>query len=58
MKKKSSTYKSITREKLSNPNKGCSHKDLLRKSKVKLFDNNYEVETLKNGRIVLKSLKK
>lgn len=58
MKKKSSTYKPKHREELSNPQRNSSHAELLHKSNVKLFNGNFEVKSLKNGRIILKSAKK
>lgn len=58
MKKKSSTYKPKHREELSNPYRNSSHGDLLHKSNVELFNGNFEVNTLRNGRIILKSTKK
>ena len=58
MKKKSSIYKPKHREELSNPHRNSSHGELLHKSNVKLFNGNFEVKSLKNGRIILKSTKK
>jgi hypothetical protein len=58
VKKKNSTYKPKGREELSNPHRNCSHDNLLNKSKVKSYNGNFEVKTLNNGRIVLKSAKK
>lgn len=54
---KNSTYKPKSREELSNPYRNSSHVELLNKSNVKLYNGNFEVKSLKNGRIILKSTK-
>jgi len=57
MKQKNSTYRPKSREELSNPHRNSSHSELLNKSNVKLYNGNFEIKSLKNGRIILKSAK-
>lgn len=46
------TYK--TRQYLSNPFYGISHTTLLELANVKCFNDNYTIENLPNGRIIVK----
>ena len=58
MKQKKTTYQPKNREVLSNPYRNTSHHELLNKAKVGLYNGNYEIVTLLNGKITLKSTKK
>jgi len=45
------TYKSMTRNDISNPFNKYSHQELLKLANVELFNGRYEIEQLYNGRI-------
>lgn len=51
MASKKVTYKSKTRNDISNPFNKYSHQELLKIANVELFNGRYEIEHLNNGRI-------
>jgi hypothetical protein len=58
VKKLISTYRPKTREDNSNPFRSASHNDLLKRSDVHIYKGNVNIQTLKNGRIIVESCKK
>lgn len=58
MNKAISTYCPKSREDKSNPFRKASHSQLLEKANVHVFKGEIKIETLNNGRIIVKSKKK
>ena len=54
MKNSTATYNSKTRKDISNPHHGMPYKELLEKAGVKNIANNYTIQTLPNGKIIVK----
>ena len=53
MKKSNSTYKPVNREDLSNPYNKISHNELLQKANIQIYNGNYQIKHLPNGKIVV-----
>lgn len=58
MKKATSTYRPKNREDNSNPFRKTSHNQLLNKADVHIFKGKIDIQTLENGRIIVKSSRK
>ncbi len=55
MKKNSSVYRPSNREDLSNPHSKIPHNELLQRANVQIYNGNYKIKNLSNGKIIIQS---
>lgn len=58
MLKKKSTYIKKSRNDISNPHRCSNHSELLNSANVKIYNGNYKISKLDNGRIIVRTKNK